>query len=79
MKNEKTLQTIEVVCQKLREFCNQNQLFIHSLNGKRMPASFGNEKGSTHFSLEFSAYYNDAPYRDIPGYYDEPTAASTGT
>jgi len=75
MKNEKTLQTIEIVCQKLREFCNQNQLIIHSLSGKRMPAMLGNEMGSTHFSLEFSAYYDDAPYKDIPGYYNKPTEA----
>ena len=79
MKNEQTLQMIEVVCQKLREFCNQNQLVIHNLNGKRMPKTFGNESGSVHFSLEFSAYYDSEPYRDIPGYYDTPTAASLNT
>jgi hypothetical protein len=78
MKNERTLQTIEIVCGKLREFCKENNLYIHNLNGKRMPQTFGNDSGGTHFSLEFSAYNDDEPYKSIPDY-SEPTAVSTDT
>ena len=68
MQNERTLETIEVVCQKLRDFCVHNRLYIHNLNGKRMPQTVGNGSGSVHFNLEFSAYYDDEPYRSIPEY-----------